>query len=318
MAAPFETFRPAPERLWIRYRPRRWPGAADPWTDWARATLGRPGRRGSALSAPPARPPSDVLYLAPVDPPQERQRRELAAACAAAGGSVLLQRRAGDGGGSGEPMVEARPGLTQLWDLLPAVLDPDRLELWELAPGAACVWPLVSGLTDGSDLVEQGLDRLRGAGVATVQPLVVELPAVARRRLAESGDAGAFDRLFHGPPPSERRFARQAAERGLACFVDRPLPAGPPRLALRRQCAGELRLAADLCYRLGRPEPESQKLLRAARWIDREDRDLAALAEAGNLEIVDWVDATGRGVIEDVVAGGRSRLVEALVAEYCG
>ena len=69
---------------------------------------------------------------------------------------------------------------------------------------------------------------------------------------------------------------------------------------------------------LERPEVEEQKLLRAARWLESEDHDVAALAEDGNLQIVDWIDATGRDAIEDLIARGRSRLVEVLLAEYTG
>ncbi len=316
VAPSFETFRPAPERLWIRYRPRRWPGAAGPWTDWARAGLGRRGRAGSEVPAAPRRSPDDVIYLPPVDPAHEPRRRELAAACSEAGSPVLLQRRAGADPEGAPEEAQVPPGIVQLWDLLPALLHPNRAETWHLPPRAGCVWPLIAGLTDGEERVEEGLDRLREIGAATVQAVALELPPRARRRLAEAGDERVFDRLFHAPPPSVRAFARRAAARGLGCFVDRPLPAGPPRLVLRRKCAGELRLAADLRYRLGRPEPESQKLLRAARWIDREDRDLAALAEDHNLEIVQWIDAASREVIQDLVTGERSRLVEALLAEY--
>lgn len=306
-----ESFRPAPERLWIRYRPRRWPGPADSWTDWARAALGGHRRSGSEVPTSLERALADVVYLPPVEPELERDRGALAAACVATGTPVVLQRLPGRD-------REPAPGATELWDLLPVLLSPARDERWNVPRGALCVWPLVAGLTDGDERVERGLGRLRQAGASVVQAVVLELSAAAKRKLAETGDAGTFDRLFHAPPPSERDFARRAAAHGLGSFLERPLPSGPPRLALRRKCAGELRLAAELYRRLDRPEPESQKLLRAARWIDREDRDLMALAEEHNLEVVDWIDATSREVIQDLVAGGRSRLVEALVSEYRG
>ncbi len=311
MSRSFESYRPTPARLWIRYRPRRWPGASDLWTDWAAGTLGHPGRGIPELPVDLDRGLADVLYLPPVEPDLEPHRAELAAACVAAGTPVLLQRRAGLDG-------ESVDGATEVWDLLPALLDGDRPELWEVPPGAHCVWPLVAGLTEADEVVAAGLERLAAAGADVVQAITLELSAPAKRRLAEAGDSQRFDRLFHAPRPSERDFARQAAARGFGSFLDRPLGDGSPRLSLRRRCAGELRLAADLYYRLGRPESESQKLLRAARWIDREDHDLAALAEEHNLEIVDWIDATSRGVIEELVGGGRSRLVASLVDEYTG
>ncbi len=311
MSVSLESFRPGPERLWIRHRPRNWPGAQDLWTDWARGAPGAVGRAGSEIPRTLERAVTDVVYLPPTEPELEPARRDLAAACVGAGAAVVIQRRPGH---------EAAPvsGAVDLWDLLPTLLGPGRAEGWRVGEGAACVWPLIAGVTDGDELIEAGLARLARAGAAVVQTVVLELSAPVKRRLAESGDERTFDRLFHAPPPSERAFARRAAAHGLGSFVARPLPAGPPRLALRRRCAGGLRLAADLYRRLGRPEPATQRLLRAARWIDREDHDLAALVDDGNLAIVDWLDAASRGVVRELVAGRSSSLVESLLAEYSG
>ncbi len=306
-----ESYRPGPERVWIRYRPRNWPSAAGLWTDFGRAALGQQGRSDARLPSAPPRAASDVVYLPPVDPELEPHRRELARAWAFTGTPVLVQRRLGDGAAEAEEIAE-------VWDLLPTLLDRDLSPLGGLPDGAQAVWPLIPAVTDEAEVVAEGLDRLADAGVAAVQPLVLDLSAQAKRRLLESAGEGAFDRLFHGPPPAEREFAASARERGMKLFVSRPLPTGNPRLALRRRCAGELRLAAYLAYRLGWPEAESQAFLRAARWIDREDHDVAALAEEGNLEIVDWIDARSRAVVESIVESGNSPLVESLIVEFAG
>ena len=205
-----------------------------------------------------------------------------------------------------------------VWDLLPVLLAGELELLGELPSGAQAIWPLIAALTDAPDLTAEGLDRLAAAGVTAVQPMVLELSAAAKRRSIEGGDEAAFDRLFHGPPPSDRRFAALAVRRGIRPFLPRPLPAGNPRLALRRSCASELRLAAYLTHRLERPEADGQAFLRAARFIDREDRDLAELAARGNLEIVDWIDERSRTVVESHVATGRSPLIEELIAEFSG
>lgn len=307
-----ESFRPAPERLWIRYRPRNWPAAESGWVDWSHATLGHGGRAGTSVAAPGERHLSDVVYLPPVSAGFEGARAAAAEAWASAGTPVLLQCRVG----LDTPPGEGRG--TTIWDALPALVAGDTSLFSALAPGSIVVWPLIGGVSDLPEVVAGGLEALDRARAAVVQPLELELSAVARRQLAAQGDETTFDRLFHGPKPSAREFSRHVVERGLNPFMERPVPSGPARLALRRRCSGQLRLAAYLQHSLGRPDVESQRLLRAARWIDRENHDLAGLVQGGNLGLIDWLEGDSAALVEDVVTGGRPRLVDRLLDEYVG
>jgi hypothetical protein len=183
--------------------------------------------------------------------------------------------------------------------------------------GAAAVWPLVPGLTDGSDLVAAGLHALAAAGVAAVQPVIPRLAPADRRRLAEGAGDEAFDRLFHGGEPDERAFARAAAARGLAFFLPRPLPRPPLAGAANRRIAADLAVAGELWLRLGRAPSQAQAFFRAARWADETGYDLPALAREGNLGVVAAVDAASRALIEEAAASGREpSLVAQLRAAY--
>lgn len=301
---------PEPSRLWVRYRPRHWPGGEGLWVDLWRLGLGSRGRGSRGLPAS-LRAVDDVLYLPPVDESLRAERRRLAGDCAQGGVPVLVQEVAGsapaeEGGGA--------PGTT-IWDLLAALLAEDFRALRELPEGSDAVWPLVPGVTDAAELVEAGTTALAGAGLRAVQGVVVELPARDRRRLADRGGEELFERLFHGPPPSERDFSRRVAAAGLAPFVPRPLPAGPPRLTARRRVAGELRLAAELWRRLERSEARGHALLRAARWVDGEDVDLEALVAEDNLGVAEPVDELAGRAIAAHFTGDPS-LVDELLAEY--
>ena len=308
-ALSFESFRPTPERLWIRHRPRRWPSPPGDWTDWARRSMGRPGRAGAELPETLTRPFDDVVYLPPVTEELRTARDDLAGAWREKGVPLIVQRLPEEEAGGDE--VESA-----VWDLLPALLQVELDRLAGVPRGAAVVWPLVGGLTDDEDLVEKGLALLATRRVETVHPMVLELSASARRHLARDADEATFDKIFHGSPPSTRGFSSRVVAHGLSPFLQRPLPLGPSRLTIRRRCAGELRLAAELYHLLGRPEVEAQRLLRSARWIDREDHDLAALAAESNLTIVDWFDSTSRRLIEEVLSEGSSALVAGLKDEY--
>lgn len=304
-----ESYRPTPDRLWIRHRPRHWPGAGGVWTDWAHRSLGRPGRSGGVLPDEPGRTFDDVVYLPPVPPELATARNDLAARWQEAGVPLVVQRQPGQTPEDSSPEAS-------VWDLLPALLSGGLEPLSDLPDSAGAVWPLVTGLTDGEKMVEEGLARLAESEVETVQPMVLELSSSARRQLARDADESTFDRIFHGSRPSARGFSSRAVAHGLSPFLPRPLPCGPRRLTVRRRCAGALRLAAELYHLLGRPEVDGQTLLRSARWIDREDHDLAALVAENNLSIVEWFDSTSRRLIEEVLQDGRSTLVAALEDEY--
>ncbi|MEZ5333476.1 MAG: hypothetical protein R2991_15900, partial [Thermoanaerobaculia bacterium] len=202
-----------------------------------------------------------------------------------------------------------------VWDLLPALLAGDLGAFDSLGEGSV-VWPLVPGLTDGESLCEQALPLLAGAGVRHVQPLVLETDPADKRRLAAFGDEDAFTALFHAPPPSERAFSRRAARWGMRPFARRPPSGATPRVESNRRLAGELLLAGELWLRCGRSEVEGQALLRAGRWVDASDHDVAALAREGNLDVVPSLDAVSRRVLTECAAGDASGLTAELEEEY--
>ncbi len=304
-----ESFRPDPERVWIRHRPRRWPAAGGEWTDLTRADLGRCGPASAELPDVPVRRTDDVVYLPPVEPALEPGRRQLASRWAQDGTPILLQSL------PGEPLIEEE-GVVQVWDLLPRLLRREAAEGAALPEGSSVIWPLIAGLTDASELQLEGLERLESEGVEVVHAVPLELSAPTRRRLAQGLDEAAFDRLFHSARPSTRSFVAQLLGRGLCPFVPRPLPRGSSRLALRYAAAGQLRLAAHLERVLGRSEESVQRLLRGARWAEREDYDLAALVAEENLAIVEHLDERARSVVTAVVGGESPEVIEVLLREY--
>lgn len=326
---------PEPGFLWIRYAPRGWPAPPVPWLDLARGGLGAPGRGkapGDAGAQTGVHPPGaatplpelaggpfdDVVWLPPVPAALRDERDRLAAGMLAAGTPVLVQALPGE-------RVASR-GATVVFDLTAALLagSGERALLPALAAalsrlpaGSAALWPLISGLTDRTELVAAGLDALAAAGATVVQPVVPSLSAGDRRRLAAAAGEEAFDRLFHGGDPDERAFARAAAARGIGFLVPRPLPLPPLAGAGNRRIAGWLAVAADLWLRLGRPPSQGQAFFRAARWADETGYDLPALARDGNLGVVAEVDAASRVLIEEAAATGeRPALLGELTDRY--
>lgn len=311
---------PEPALLWIRYAPRDWPEAQLPWLDLASGGLVLPsrGERPPAAGALPelaGGPFDDVVWLPPVPAALVDRRDDLAARLLADGTPVVVQLLPGE-----RPPA---PPATVIFDLAPILLTDgegdlaavDRLAA--LPAGAAVVWPLVAGVSDRPEQVASGLDRLAAAGVATVQPAVPRLRPADRRRLADAGGEAAFDRLFHGPDPDERAFARAAAARGLAFLIPRPLPRPPLAGAGNRRLAGGLATAGELWLRLGRAPSQGQAFLRAARWVDETGYDLVALARDGNLGVVEAIDRASRDFIEEAAAtGGEPALIGELTVAY--
>ncbi len=333
---------PEPERFWIRFAPRAWPAApsAVRWIDLAHGVFGRPGDGPDSISGDlagepfgepsdldpadldpsgllPDGPFDDVLYVPPVAPELRVARDRALAPVLAAGTPVVVQILPGEpapGAGEGE----APAGAVTVVDLSDALLAGDlaRLDRLEsLPPGSAAVWPLVAGLTDDEALWAEGLDRLAGAGLSTVQPVVPELAPAERRLLAEGRDERVFDALFHGRPPDPRELARAAAGHGLPPFLPRPLPRPPLAGAPGREIGGLLLLAGELCQRLGR-HGRGQAHFRAARWIDRSRYDLRVLVAEGNLPVIPWLDPASREIVEEWARTGRSATVDALVGDY--
>lgn len=299
---------PEPGRFWIRYTPRHWPRLPRPFTHLAAARLGGPGRAGrDPLPELPEEVLDDVLYL-PLAPRELRAERDaLARARLAAGTPVVVQVAPG----------ETPPaGATAVCDLLEPLLAGELDRLREVAAGAAAVWPLIAGVTDDPRSWREGCARLAEAGVSCLQALALDLTPGERRALAAAGGGRAFDELFHAPPPAERDLAVVAAAAGLAPFLERPLPRPPLPGAENRRLGEALGLAGELWLRLGRPVGRGQSLLRAMRWVDRSRRSLSALAREGNLGVLPWLDAESAQVVREVLDGGRSALVDQLLAEY--
>lgn len=306
----FRRQRVEPAHLWIRFRPARWPGPQEPWLDLAAGGLGS-SRPGAELGVSPARMDAldDLVYLPVVAAERREERDGLAAQLVGRGVPILAQVRPGEA-------PPAAPVLT-VFDPLSSLLAGDLEPLAELPAGSTVVWGLVAGITDDADLCRCGLERLAQAGAARVVPLAPRLEPRQKRRLAGS-DEQAFARLFHGDTPSERAFARRAAEAGLATRFDRPEPpVGTPRPGNRR-VAARLAQIADLWLVLGRPEADAQELFRAARWSEGADHDLAALAREGNLGVLNWLSAKARRQVEASLSSETPPLLAELEAEYQG
>lgn len=300
-------FLPEASRLWIRHAPSAWPGAPGWWIHLADRTLGAE-RAGEPTAIDPAAA-DDVVYLPPVPEGLRITAEAHARAIEAAGGVAIRQRFVGD--------VEA--GRYDVLDPLSALLARGARGLRELETGCrVAVWPLVAGLTDRPADWTVGFAALRAAGVSTVVPMVLDLDPGCRRRLADLTDEVGYQVLFHGPAPDLRACVRAVVAAGLRPLVERPPLAAAPRQAFARRVAAELIQAAELWFRLGRPEAAGQDLLRAARWLERVDHDLRALAREGNLEVLPWLDARGRRLVEDLAADRVPVLRVELEGEYLG
>jgi len=242
--------------------------------------------------------------------PLADERDAMAVGLLAAGAPVLVELLPGE--------TTAAEGAMVVYDLLGALLAGDFERLGSLPAGAAAVWPLIGGLSDRTDQWEEGCAALAEAGVSFVQAQAVDLAPALRRQLAESCGEEVFDALFHGEKPSEREFARLAHRFGLRPFLNRPPSGAKPRYRRNRRLAAALSMAGELWLRLGRSDTVGNALFRAARGAERTSHDLAAVAREGNLDVLDWLESTCVTVVEDVVALGRSSLVDELFDEYLG
>ncbi|MCG8461050.1 MAG: hypothetical protein MI919_32600 [Holophagales bacterium] len=178
---------------------------------------------------------------------------------------------------------------------------------------------MIPGLTDELELWDDGLELLALRGVACVQPLILELTPVQRRRLAEGRDEQVFDALFHGRLDSrvERGFSGRAYGHGLQLFAERPHAGGVGlRKRSNRAIAAQLTLAGELWLRLDRSTTVGQGLLRAARGAESTHHDLAAIAREGNLDVIDWLTVLARELVEEWVESGAASLVAELRNEY--
>lgn len=320
---------PEPSTFWIACSPRSWRCGGGLWTDLANGRLGgfqQTSQKATSHKATSQKAMShkamsqktlplfdaadldDLLVLPPVPEELARDRDHLAMRWIEAGTPVLLQLRPGELCEVGQ----AHP----IYDLLEPLLDDQLHRFTDLPAGSTAVWPLISGLTDDSDVWDEGLELLQAAGVKCVQPLTLELQPRERRRLAEGRDDDVFDALFHDPPPSERSFACSADRHGLAVFMRRPRSGGIPRVENNRRIAADLALAGELWLRLGRSVASGQALFRAARGAENTDKDLVALAREENLMVMTWLDAKTLEVTEEIIREGTSVLLQELMDEY--
>ena len=304
----------------------RWPGPDALWVDLATGALGASDGEPELLAALQGPRLADVLYLPPVPAALAAARDRLAAQHAARGTPVLLQLLPGDA----RPGVAAAAELVVVWDLLAVALAAAGEQgaappLPDARTGDAAIWPLIPGAADGDRLAAVAAS-LAAAGVVALQPLPLELSGRDRRALGESlgGSMGeseseaaseaSYLRLFHGEAPPPGPVARTAARVGLLPLLPRPLPRPPLRGAGNLRAAGALAGCGELCLLLGEPESRAQALLRAARFAERETRDLAALAREGNLPVLPWLEGEALEVVSEVAAAGEPVLWRQLLA----
>jgi hypothetical protein len=301
---------PDPLHFWIGLVPRGWPVGEELWIDLARGGLGSAAKVFAEIPRRwTAEPPTVVAYLPPVAEELANRRWELAGSLTDAGAPILAQMPVGS--------VSSLSPSSVVFDPLETLLS-GRLELLQGLPsGSRVAWPLIAGLTDRSELWEEGLAALAAAGVGHVQPVALELGPADKRRLVERVGEESFLSLFHGVRPSERLFSKLAAQRGFRPFLPRPLPK-EGSIRGNQRLAEQLAEAGELWLRVGRSESGGQDLYRAARWVDRERHDLSTLCREGNLGVFPWLDPTSAQVITDFVSTGAAKLVQELEAEYLG
>ena len=305
-----------PWRCWIRHAPVRWPGPEVSWIDLASGALGASDGEPELLAALHGPRLEDVLYLPPVAPTLAAARDRLAAHHAARGTPVLVQVLPGDARPSS---ALGAAGLVVVWDLLVVALaggessPAQPAQLANAQPGDAAVLPLLPGAVDGERL-EALAASLAAASVTVLQGLPLELSGRDRRALGESMSEASYLRLFHDEPPSLLPLARAAARHGLLPMLPRPLPRPPLHGAANLRVAGALAACGELCLLFGEPESRAQALLRAARFAEREGRDLTALARDGHLPVLPWLEGEALQVGGEAAAGAEPELWRQLLA----
>jgi hypothetical protein len=205
----------------------------------------------------------------------------------------------------------AGEGVTIVWDLLAAALDgrEGSIAFAGVKAGgrSAALWPLLPGLGDEVRIASLA-SAAAAAGVEALQGAPVELTARERRELGDTLEESRYLQLFHGEPPTATLVARAAARHGLAPILARPLPRSPLRGAANLRIAGFLAECGELCLLAGETESRAQTLLRAARFAERGEHDLAALAREGNLGVIPWLEGEARDVVVEAASGAEPLL----------
>lgn len=182
-------------------------------------------------------------------------------------------------------------------------------------PGAAVVAPWVPGFTARADAWTTLLDEAIGARASALVLIRPEIDDSAKRELASRcEDDRQYSELFHVESARDEaalRAARAAVRAaGLSTVIERPLPAGPERLRRNRRVAAALLTVAESSdgFSVARREEYS----RAARWIENEQRDLLAIADDGNLKVLDWLPDEAHGLVRSVLEAGEEFRLAAL------
>ncbi|MEM8933989.1 MAG: hypothetical protein AAGE94_22550 [Acidobacteriota bacterium] len=304
---------PEPSRFWIGSAPRTWRVADRMWSDVAAMTLAglkKPSAEGVPELA--VEEVDDLFYIPPITEDRTADRDQLIAALIDRGVPILVHVFPGEDAPEGK-------GVIPLYDLLEPLLDGADDLLATLPADAVAVWPLIPGITDDPTRWEEALEVLALRRVAVVQPQMLELSPMARRRLAEGRSEEVFDALFHGRVRfGERRFAIHVQQAGLSPFFARPVSErATPRQQANREVAANLALAGELSLRLGHSVAAGQAYFRAARGAETTSHDLRALAREKNLKVLDWLDERSMQIVEEQLADPPRPIgLERLKAEY--
>ena len=231
---------PEPGRLWIGCAPRTWRLTSELWCDLATAELGGLQKPALEIGLPDLdiEGVDDTMYLPPVVKPLVSDRNRLAMELVSVGVPVLMQVVPGD---------TVPDGATAVYDLLGSLLAGEPERLAKLPQGANAVWPMIPGISDYPEVWDEGLDYLEAVGVECVQPILLDLSPVARRKLAEGRSEGSFRRSFPyqagWPPAAGIRLAGLGAR--FSCFP-------PAARGARRPAAGAIESQDRRATSLGR------------------------------------------------------------------
>ena len=311
---------PRASRLWIRFAPRRWPGAGRPALDLAGRRITWPAApRGPESRLPAPAPMADVVVLPPVEKAHTTERSELASALVAKGSFVLDQRFLD---GFEDPAGPAAARSLRVVDLVATTLAEAATSTDSIPEGAIVPVPLLPGVSAEESAWSVFLSRLAAAKPAAVVGVAPELSPVDRRRIVERLGDESFERVHHARGSDsdlERRFARAVSAAGLNPFFERPAPAGlPPRAERNRRIAALLFEAGERWLALGRGEGDAAALVAAARHVDAAPQEIEALARERQLALLPWLSPLARRTVEAFVETGASPLLAELRAEWLG
>jgi hypothetical protein len=190
--------------------------------------------------------------------------------------------------------------------------EPDRIG--EVGASSIALWPILPGLTDGPDLISDGLDRLAAAGLSVVLPIAPRIAPASARRLTDRYGEELFAKLFHSGPIDLRPALQAVVLRGLS-FI--PLRSDSGALGFERQAAAEFATIAELMLIHEESPALAQEYFRVAAWLEDTQHDVRAMAREGNLALVPPLAPALRPVVEELAEGAaRSGVLEKLIARF--